>query len=446
MCVDEENRVRAATAGDAGAFALLVEEHAGWLMARIAPKLGSRETAEDLLQEVFMAAFQQLATLRNPASFGAWLCSIADNHVRMWQRRRLVQLDLLKRVDTVPAPVPEERQLRSLMRAALGRLSAAQQEVIVHHYLKGYSYRQTAVLLDLKTDTVRSRLQKARSRLQKEVIAMSESSCSQTFELTAADLVGLRHLSRFRSDDPNRPILECVCLDAGGRMVACDGMRLLNWSSAGLSSLASPVILSSVDCGEVPPAQGATLVIEEEETTLKTADGARVTFPVVPGPYVQYEKAVGRSGPISAVVGSAELMGCVEAIEPYLGPRHRVEDEGWEYRPLVELRLCALEGRLTLRTSRDQGFYQIEEAAPNLSPAEPEWAYAVGCPIRLTGLDADSLRVGVNHHFLKTIVSALGEAADEIRIRFKDGLSALHFDVEDGKHSAVLMPMRMDPL
>ena len=56
------------------------------------------------------------------------------------------------------------------------------------------------------------------------------------------------------------------------------------------------------------------------------------------------------------------------------------------------------------------------------------------------------MRAGVNHNFLKSIVSALGEAADEIRIRFRDGLSALHFDVEDGKHSAVLMPMRLDPL
>ena len=152
--------------------------------ARIASKLGSRETAEDLLQEVFMAAFQQLASLRNPSSFGAWLCSIADNKVRMWQRRRLIQLDLLEQIETIPAPEPEERQVRSLVRAALGRLSAAQREVIVHHYLKGYSYRQTAVLLDLKTATVRSRLQKARSRLQKEVIAMSRIQLHPNFRAT----------------------------------------------------------------------------------------------------------------------------------------------------------------------------------------------------------------------------------------------------------------------
>ncbi len=175
----------------------------------------------------------------------------------MWQRRRLTQLDLLERIETAPAPDPEERKIRGLVREALGRLSAAQREVIVHHYLKGYSYRQTAALLDLKTDTVRSRLQKARSRLQKEIIAMSESSCTQIFELTAADLAGLRHLARFQADDPDRSILECVCLDAGGRMVACDGARLLNWSSAGLISLASPVILGSVDSEAVPQVVGS---------------------------------------------------------------------------------------------------------------------------------------------------------------------------------------------
>ena len=135
----------------------------------------------------------------------------------MWQRRRLTQLELLARFghETVPAPPPAPREeIRGLLREALGRLGDAHREVIVHHYLKGYSYRQTALLLDLETGTVRSRLQKARSRLHKEITAMPDSSFSQSYELTASDLTGLRHLTRFQGRD-HRRILRCICSTQG---------------------------------------------------------------------------------------------------------------------------------------------------------------------------------------------------------------------------------------
>ena len=455
--VDEDgtDQVRAAASGDAEAFGRLVEGHAGWLLARVSSRLGSRETAEDLLQEIFLAAWERLGTLRDPGRFPAWLRSIADNQVRMWQRRRLAQLDLLARLEIETAPgeaqAPPEERIRGLLREALGRLGDAQREVVVHHYLKGYSYRQTALLLNLRTETVRSRLQKARSRLRKEIIAMPDSTFTQTYELSASDLAGLRHLARVRGRD-HRRILRCVCLDAGGRMVACNGARMLIWPSRGLASLAAPVILESVVPEAIPEAEGATLMVDEAEATLKTADGVSVAFPLHPGPYVRYEEAVGLHppGPFSVVAETPKLLACVEGIEPYLRPMHRVESPGWVYNPLVEIRLSGAESRLTLRTGRDQGFSRVEEDAPEREAEEPDWSHSVACPVRAEGLEGGTLRVGVNHEFLKTIAAALGEAGDEIRIRTGEGTGegwppALHFDVRDGRHSALLMPMRMEP-
>ena len=447
---DGREHVKAAASGDAEAFGRLVEGHAGWLMARITTKLGSRETAEDLLQEVFLAAWERRATLRDPGRFPAWLRSIADNQVRMWQRRRHTQLDLLARFghETVPAaaPAPREERIRGLLREALGRLGDSHREVIVHHYLKGYSYRQTALLLNLETDTVRSRLQKARLRLHKEIAAMPDSSFTQSYELTESDLNGLRHLTRFQGRDDRR-ILRCICLDAGGRMVACDGARMLIWPSRGLASLAAPVILESVASEAIPEAEGAALVIDEEEATLETGDGAGVTFPLHPGPYVRYEEAVGLHPPgsFSVVADTVELMACVEEIEPYLRPRHQVASPGWAYNPLVEVRLSGPEGRLTLGTGRDQGFARVEEAAPDLDREGPEWTHSVSCRVRAKGLEGESFRVGVNHDYLRAISEALGDAGGEIRIRPGQGCPpALHFDVRDGRHSALLMPMRME--
>ena len=233
--------VKRAAAGDSKAFEKLVEEHTPWLLVRLARRLGSREEAEDILQEAFLAAYQQLAALRSPERFGAWLCSIADNKSRMWQRRRLTQLNFRDQLELENPPETGEKEIAGLVRKAMGRLSEPHRDVIVHHYLKGYSYRQTADLLQLRTETVKSRLQKARKRLHKEITTMAESSTAQTFELGPEDLAGLRHAARFRSDDPGRPVLQGICLDAGGRIVATDGARLLNWSSRGLASLPAPV-------------------------------------------------------------------------------------------------------------------------------------------------------------------------------------------------------------
>ena len=106
----------------------------------------------------------------------------------------------------------------------------------------------------------------------------------------------------------------------------------------------------------IPETDSATLILEEESATLQTADGRRMTFPATPGPYLKYQEAVGTPGPILAVVRSESLMACVEEIEPFLRERHELVKSGWEYMPRVQMRVSSTEGRLALRTTRDQGF------------------------------------------------------------------------------------------
>ena len=66
--------------------------------------------------------------------------------------------------------------------------------MIVHHYLKGYTYAETGALLGLEVDTVRSRLQKGRKRLKKEMMTMAqEHPQPQTFTLTRGDLQALKN-------------------------------------------------------------------------------------------------------------------------------------------------------------------------------------------------------------------------------------------------------------
>ena len=73
MTRDDTELVLRAASGDGDAFGRLVDEHAGWLLRRVARRLARRPDAEDLVQEILLAAYLQLPELRDPERFGAWL-------------------------------------------------------------------------------------------------------------------------------------------------------------------------------------------------------------------------------------------------------------------------------------------------------------------------------------------------------------------------------------
>ena len=86
MVSEDDGLVLAAVAGDRSAFGELYVRYArvihGILLARVPPK-----DAEDLVQDVFMAAMRQLRGLRTAGAFRGWLCAIARNRAMDYYRR-----------------------------------------------------------------------------------------------------------------------------------------------------------------------------------------------------------------------------------------------------------------------------------------------------------------------------------------------------------------------
>ena len=78
--------VLAAQDGDAASFDTLYRRHARFVHGVLIGR-ATREDVEDLVQEVFLAAWRQLSTLREPAAFGGWVVTIA-RHLRIDHARR----------------------------------------------------------------------------------------------------------------------------------------------------------------------------------------------------------------------------------------------------------------------------------------------------------------------------------------------------------------------
>lgn len=227
--------------GDRKAFAILVQRYSRYVYAQIARSVRLVDDVEDIAQIVFVKVYENLHQLRKPDRFRPWLHSIIRNAVNSHHRRRAVQLRLEETFYPEPA-THEEEEIKHVVRAALHILSAEHHQVIAHHYFKGYSYAETADLLNLTVETVRGRLRRARLKLKGELHKMSDIQ-TQTMELDRADMDALKKVIGFVSDDEKRPILQGVCLDTGGRATATNGHIMIIRTLKSLSELAAPIII-----------------------------------------------------------------------------------------------------------------------------------------------------------------------------------------------------------
>src|SRR5437763_12298233 len=85
--IEDRYLVAAALAGRLEAYDELVRRYQGAVILLAWKTLGSREAAQDVAQEAFVAAFQQLDRLKDPRHFGPWIRVIAQNRAKRLSRK-----------------------------------------------------------------------------------------------------------------------------------------------------------------------------------------------------------------------------------------------------------------------------------------------------------------------------------------------------------------------
>lgn len=137
--------------------------------------------SEDIAQEAFTSAWQNLQRLQNPASFLPWLRQITRNlahdHLRGRQRRagEIASADELIAMAADPQPDPFEQLLEDEQQGVAAELISAlpddSREVLLLYYREGQSSQQVAHLLGLSDAAVRKRLSRARATVRSELLA-----------------------------------------------------------------------------------------------------------------------------------------------------------------------------------------------------------------------------------------------------------------------------------
>ena len=186
---EETSLARALLAGETGAFDRFVEHfrrrifHYSWLMC------GQPEDAEEVAQETLLKVFENFATLRDPERVRPWVFRIARNACLM-QRRKSVfapaqefSLDELPAGGDVPdrAEPPDRALLEGELRAVLDRvileLAPTYRAVVVLRDLEELSTEETAEILGLKPDAVKTRLHRARLAMRQTLDCYLHNHC-----------------------------------------------------------------------------------------------------------------------------------------------------------------------------------------------------------------------------------------------------------------------------
>ena len=168
-----EQLVPACRSGDRKAQKRLFDALAPKMMALCLRYTGDRPTAEDVLQDGFITLFSRLDSYSGAGSFEGWARRIFVNtalmHLRKTDALKLSDdIEEARKLFTEEATPVQKMGYRELM-ALIERLPADARTVFNMYVIEGYSHKEIAEALGVNEATSRSKLQRARIRLQEMI-------------------------------------------------------------------------------------------------------------------------------------------------------------------------------------------------------------------------------------------------------------------------------------
>lgn len=172
-------RAQAHTAASPESFRAVYREHFDFVWRSVSRLGVDRASVDDVVQEVFLAAYRRAATFDGRGPFKAWLFGIAVNVTRMARRGELRHRRRVEAVAVAATP-PESADLGQrtttldLLDRLLSELDDDQRTAVILAEIEGMSPRDVATGLGISVNTVYSRLRLARAHLQRAAARQRE--------------------------------------------------------------------------------------------------------------------------------------------------------------------------------------------------------------------------------------------------------------------------------
>ena len=212
--------------GDDHAFSILIKKYQKSVHALAWRKIGDFHIAEEITQDTFLQAHKKLASLKNPSQFAGWLYVITDRLCRSWLRQRQLKMQSLETTSEETLEeidysnyVREQREdtavehRRQIVQGLMEKLPESERTVMVLYYLGEMTCEEISKFLGVSSNTVRSRLHRARERLKNEEPIIQETLGSIPLSPNLIENI-MRNIEAIKQASPSggKPLLPLAAL------------------------------------------------------------------------------------------------------------------------------------------------------------------------------------------------------------------------------------------
>lgn len=211
---DDTALVVAARGGDTAAFEAIMRRHNRLLFRTARAILQNEADAEDVVQEAYLKAFLHLGGFAGASRLSTWLVKITVNEALARLRRRMpagapeqpAEDSMVPETtaETSPEAAAAQGEIRRLLEAAIDALPQAQRTVFMLRAVEEFSTEDTAACLGIPTDTVKTRLHRAKQLLRRRLQHRVATALSETFPFAGArcDRVVVAVLGKLNAPPP----------------------------------------------------------------------------------------------------------------------------------------------------------------------------------------------------------------------------------------------------
>ncbi|MBI1266297.1 MAG: sigma-70 family RNA polymerase sigma factor [Cryomorphaceae bacterium] len=152
--------------GEPEAQLIFYKLHVDMLFVTANRILNNPQVAEDVVHDAILKAFENIENLKNPQAAAGWVRTIARRMaIDQLKKEHLLETDEFM-VDIQEVEVPEHADIDiSVIRDAMEKLPPGYRAIINLHLLEGMSFDDIAILLEIKSSSVRSQFARGRMKL-----------------------------------------------------------------------------------------------------------------------------------------------------------------------------------------------------------------------------------------------------------------------------------------
>jgi RNA polymerase sigma-70 factor (ECF subfamily) len=167
--------LKAVADGDTGALEKLYQRHAPWLSVRLTRRCNDDTVVAEVLQDTFVAVWRGAGSYRSEGEVAGWLWGVAVRRLVSRLRRRGSRAEVAFEDPRGGLESSVEEQVLEGVEygdvgSALARLSPEMRAVVQATVLDGLTAREAARLLGIPTNTVKTRLFRAKAQLRRELV------------------------------------------------------------------------------------------------------------------------------------------------------------------------------------------------------------------------------------------------------------------------------------